>query len=76
MGNPRYGDRIIIHLGGQRYVYEVRQVRQVSPYSLSPLRHEEYPWLTLITCREYDEKTKDYRCRVAVRAVQIKIENE
>ncbi|MFZ5885657.1 MAG: sortase [Chloroflexota bacterium] len=76
LGDLRYGDQIIVHLSGQKYIYEVREVRQVSPYSLSPLRHEQYPWLTLITCREYDEKTQSYRYRIVVRAVQIKIENE
>lgn len=74
LGSLRWGEQIIVHLGAQRYIYEVRQVRQVSPYSLSVLRHEEYPWLTLITCREYDEKTKSYRYRIVVRAVLIEVE--
>jgi len=69
-----WGDRIIIHLGKQRYLYEVREVRRVWPNDLSVLRHEEYPWLTLITCRTYDEKTETYRYRVVVRAVQVRIE--
>ncbi|MBI4762444.1 MAG: sortase [Chloroflexota bacterium] len=76
LGNLRYGDQIIVHLGGQRYIYEVRQVRQVSPYSLSPLQHEEYSWLTLITCREYDAASRQYRYRLAVRAVLVKIVDE
>ncbi|MFN3742017.1 MAG: sortase, partial [Anaerolineales bacterium] len=73
LGELRWGDQVIVHLGGQRYIYEVRQVRQVSPYSLSPLRHEDLPWLTLITCREYDARTNSYRYRVIVRAVLIKV---
>jgi LPXTG-site transpeptidase (sortase) family protein len=69
----RFGDAVIVHLGGQRYVFEVRQVQRVSPNTLSALRHEELPWLTLITCREYDPKTNSYRSRLIVRAVLVKI---
>jgi hypothetical protein len=36
-------------------------------------KHEELPWLTLITCRGYDPTTNTYRYRYVVRAVQIKI---
>ncbi len=71
-----WGDRIIIHFGKQRYLYEVRQVRRVWPNDLSVLRHEEYPWLTLITCRTYDEKTETYRYRIVVRAVQVRVESD
>ncbi len=74
LGELRWGDQVIVHLGGQRYVYEVREVRQVSPYALSPLRSERLPWLTLITCREYDPRLGDYRWRVVVRAVLIGVE--
>jgi len=76
LGSLMYGDRIIVHLSGQRYIFEVRQVYQVSPFSLSPLRHEELPWLTLITCREYDPRTNTYKQRLVVRAVLIKVEEE
>jgi LPXTG-site transpeptidase (sortase) family protein len=73
LANLRWGDQIIIHLAGQRYIYEVRQVRQVSPYSLSPLAHQELPYLTLITCREYDPTTHSYRYRIVVQAVLMKV---
>jgi LPXTG-site transpeptidase (sortase) family protein len=76
LSSLRYGDQIIVHLGGQRYIFEVRQAQQVSPYSLSPLRHEKLPWLTLITCREYDAKTNTYKQRVVIRAVLMKVEAE
>ncbi|MCX8025885.1 MAG: sortase, partial [Thermanaerothrix sp.] len=72
----RWGDQIIVHLGSQRYIYEVREMRRVKPDDLSILRHEKHPWLTLITCQEYDAKTDSYQYRFAVRAVQIKIEPE
>jgi LPXTG-site transpeptidase (sortase) family protein len=70
----RYGDQVIVHLGAQDYVFEVRENRRIAPNDLSVLRHEEYPWLTLITCQDYSEALDDYRYRVAVRAVLVKIE--
>ncbi|RJP53207.1 MAG: sortase [Anaerolineaceae bacterium] len=75
LGKLSWGTRIIVHLGGQSYVYEVRQVRQVSPYSLSALGHQELPYLTLITCREYDEASDTYRYRIVVEAVLISVED-
>ncbi len=70
----RYGDQIIIHLAGQRYIYQVRENRVLSPNDVSVFKHEEYPWLTLVTCKDYDPRTKAYLQRVAVGAVLVKIE--
>ncbi|NWG06499.1 MAG: sortase [Chloroflexi bacterium] len=70
----RYGDQIIVHLGGQRYIFEVRQNKLIAPGDLSVLKHEEYPWLTLITCKSYSETAQDYLYRVSVRAVLVKVE--
>jgi LPXTG-site transpeptidase (sortase) family protein len=69
-----WGDQIIVHLDGQKYIYQVREVRLVRPYDLSILRHEDLPWLTLVTCRGYDAASDSYPWRVAVRAVQVKIQ--
>ncbi|MGQ9833019.1 MAG: sortase, partial [Candidatus Villigracilaceae bacterium] len=71
-----WGDQIIVHYAGKRYIYEVREVRLLWPTDLSVLRHEELPWLTLLTCKGYNEKTGEYSNRISVRAVLIKIENE
>jgi LPXTG-site transpeptidase (sortase) family protein len=69
-----YGDEIIVHAWGQEYVYAVRSVRQVGVQDVSPiLKHEDFPWLTLITCRGYDEASDTYRYRIIIRAVQINI---
>jgi len=70
----RFGDQIIIHLGGQKYIYEVRQNLRVNPKTMSVLKHEEIPWLTLLTCQTYNERTDDYIYRIAVRAVLVKVE--
>jgi large repetitive protein len=69
-----YGDQVIVHLGGQKYIFEVRENLRVRPDNTSILKHEEKPWLTLITCQNYDEGTKDYIYRIAVRAVLVKVE--
>jgi LPXTG-site transpeptidase (sortase) family protein len=69
-----WGDQIILHANGQRYVYEVRETRRTWPDDLSILQHEKYPWLTLITCQGYVESKDEYTYRIAVRAVLIKVE--
>ena len=34
---------------------------------------EDYPWLTLITYKGYDQEGDSYRWRVIVRAVQVDV---
>lgn len=72
----RWGDRVIIHASGYRYVYEVREVRQAAPDDPSAWQHEVYDWVTLVTCKEYDEARGTYRSRVIVRAVLVAVEGE
>ncbi len=36
------------------------------------LRHEDQPWLTLITCQGYDAASKTYRWRSVARTVLVK----
>lgn len=79
-GNFRYlntllwGDKVIIHAYGAKYIYEVRRVTQVKPDEIRAiLKHEELPWLTLVTCRGYDEKTGEYQSRILVRAVLVEL---
>jgi LPXTG-site transpeptidase (sortase) family protein len=74
LGSLAYDDPIIILLGGQRYIYRVRAMVLARPNDLSILRHEELPWITLLTCHSYDEAAGDYRWRLAVRAVQVAIQ--
>ncbi len=74
LGTLVWGDQIFIHAFAQEYEYSVQDVLQVVPGAISTvLRHEEYPWLTLITCQGYDETSGSYRTRVVVRAVQVAI---
>jgi LPXTG-site transpeptidase (sortase) family protein len=73
----RYGDQIIVHLAGLRYVYEVRTfIQYANPQDESIFQHEDLPWLTLVTCKGFDEKSGSYLWRTVVRAVQTGIEDE
>lgn len=76
LNSLRYGDQIIVHFSGQKYIYEVRQNLRVNPNTMSVLKHEEVSWLTLITCQTYNEQTDDYVYRIAVRAVLVKVVDE
>jgi LPXTG-site transpeptidase (sortase) family protein len=68
------GDYIFVELNGYRYTYKVVSNSRVSPNDISILRHEEKPWLTLVTCDKYDEKTGTYLKRVVVRTVLIDVD--
>ena len=74
LGKLKYGDKIIVHAYGQKYTFEVRTNQTVAPDDTSVLKHEEKPWLTLVTCKEYDEKTNTYKKRVIVRAVLVGVD--
>ena len=69
----RYGDRIVVHGWGTRYIYEVREVEIVRPDAPSVFQHEERSWITLLTCTGYDERSETYRWRLAVRAVLVEV---
>ena len=68
-----WGDRILVHAYGTVYTYEVRQNQVVIATDASVLRHEDKPWLTLLTCETYNEVTNTYSRRVAVRAALISV---
>ncbi|MBN2046513.1 MAG: sortase, partial [Anaerolineaceae bacterium] len=71
-----WGDEVILHAFGQRYIYQVRSSRLVTPGDHAPLAHEETPVVTLLTCNGYDVKSGSYQLRVAVKAVLLKVEAE
>ena len=47
-----------------------------SPSEISVLGHEEYDWVTLITCKGYDEELDQYDERLVARAVLISVDWE
>lgn len=71
-----WGDQIVLHAWGLAYTYEVRGSAFVSPYDLSPLRHESGSWVTLLTCSGYDARTGKYSQRIAVRAALIDVSRD
>jgi len=74
LASLRWGDVIRIHYAGQVYEYEVRVRQMVSPQTLWPFKSKPSgTWLTLITCRQYDEQMQEYRYRVVVQAVLMRI---
>ncbi len=70
-----WGDTVIIHASQQKYIYQVRSVQErVDPKNVKAItKHEENPWLTLVTCQGYDESTNSYKWRVVVRAVLVEV---
>jgi LPXTG-site transpeptidase (sortase) family protein len=69
-----WGDQVIVHAGGAQYIYEVRSILQVTPGQVSSvIMHKTQPWVTLITCRGYDESSNSYNYRVAVGAVLVAV---
>ena len=68
------GDKIRIQLDGLTYTYEVRQSQLISPKNISALfKHEDYQWLTLVTCENYNERLETFLYRRMVRAVLISV---
>jgi LPXTG-site transpeptidase (sortase) family protein len=69
-----WGDKVIVHISGAQYIYEVRSILQSSPAnSAAMMKHEELPWVTLVTCRGYDVSSNSYLYRVLVRAVLVEV---
>jgi len=64
-----WGDQIIVHASGKKFVYEIRESKIIDLNDFSVLGHEDRAWLTLLTCKSYDENTNSYRFRVAVQAL-------
>src|SRR6266487_1806187 len=67
------GEYIFVYNSGYRYTYKVVSNTIVQPTDSSVMRHEDKPYLTLITCDTYDEKTGTYLHRVAVHAVLVDV---
>jgi LPXTG-site transpeptidase (sortase) family protein len=66
-----WDDRIIVHAYGQRFIYQVRSNQLIQPDDPRAVQHEDYPWLTLLTCKGFNEDIGTYNHRVMVRAVLI-----
>jgi LPXTG-site transpeptidase (sortase) family protein len=76
--NLNYDDRLIVHLSGERYIFEVQSTRLSRPTSTGfVFEHlEGYSYLTLITCQVYNPISDSYLFRRIVRAVLVEVEAE
>ncbi len=76
--NLKDGDEIIVHLYGEKYVFEVRKTRISRPSTTNfAFEHlEDYSYLTLITCQGYNPLTDSYLFRRIVRAVLVDVQSE
>ncbi|MFN2198565.1 MAG: sortase [Anaerolineales bacterium] len=73
LGELRFGDQVLIRAWGAVYVYEVRSNQVVYPDDTSVLKHEDYDWLTLITCGDYDAELDQFLTRQVIRAVLVEV---
>jgi LPXTG-site transpeptidase (sortase) family protein len=69
----RWGDQLVLHAWGQRYIYAVRANALVAPADLDVLKHEDLDWITLISCDGYDQSAGEYAWRRVVRAVLVEV---
>ena len=73
LGTLKYGDQIIVNFSGNKYIYAVRTVTITNPDDFSSFQHEDLSWLTLITCKQYDQATDSYKLRTVVRAILVSV---
>lgn len=69
-----YGDQVILHAFGRTYVYEVRSNAVVSAKYGGVFDSPRGSWISLLTCRDYDQKTGAYLNRVLVKAVLVDVQ--
>lgn len=68
----KWGDQIIIHAYGNANTYEVREILQTMPHDLKIIdRSDNYDWLTLVTCSQYDPDINLYKSRIVVVSVRV-----
>jgi LPXTG-site transpeptidase (sortase) family protein len=72
----KWGDTVQVHAFGKIYTYTVQKSYRTFANDRTVLRHENNPWLTLITCQGYNSKTKGYDWRVVVKASLTRVDNE
>ncbi|MCJ7626103.1 MAG: sortase [Anaerolineaceae bacterium] len=51
-------------------------MKTVRPHDLGVLRHEELDWVTLITCKGYDQTSDLYNWRTVIQAVLVEVREE
>jgi len=74
LGDLSWGDEIFLYAHGLKYTYQVRSAELVAADDYSILQHKDQDWLTLFTCKEYNDLLGGYLWRQAVQAVLIDVE--
>jgi LPXTG-site transpeptidase (sortase) family protein len=70
----KYGDKVLVHAFNSVYTYEVRDSQLVSPADTrSAFRHEDQPWISLLTCEDFNADMSTYTGRRLVRAVLVDV---
>jgi LPXTG-site transpeptidase (sortase) family protein len=70
----KVGDKVFVHSYGELYIYEVKSISQRYATDPAILRHEEKPWLTLVTCADYSESAGTYLKRLVVKAEFLQVQ--
>ena len=55
-GRLSWGDEIVLYAHGLKYTYQVRITDLVAADDYSILQHKNQDWLTLFTCKEYNDQ--------------------
>jgi LPXTG-site transpeptidase (sortase) family protein len=74
--NLRHGSVVKIHAWGYVYTYSVRYNYLTTLGNMTPLQHEDYDWVTLLTYERYSPTYDNYRFRRVVRAVLVDVSPE
>lgn len=74
LGDLTWGDEIFLYAHGLKYTYQVRSANLVDSNDYSILQHKDQDWLTLFTCKEYNDLLGGYLRRHAVQAVLIDVD--
>jgi LPXTG-site transpeptidase (sortase) family protein len=72
----KVGDMVFVRAFGNLYIYGIKSIQKLDATDPSILRHEEKPWLTLVTCADYDENAGTYLKRLVVRAEFLQAQPE
>jgi LPXTG-site transpeptidase (sortase) family protein len=76
MKNLLFGDEVKIHAWGHVYSYSVRTNYLVNPDNMQPFHHQDYDWVTLVSCEQYNQHMDTYRFRRVVQAVLVDVSPE
>ena len=70
----KIGETFKIHANGLVFIYQVQENRLLAPTGLSALfKHEEYDWVTLVTCENWNKDLMKFTQRRIVRASLISV---